>query len=169
MRYQGFLTSWGSKIQCNRQVWVHIHSTMGNHAVLVELRRCCSVSRSCPTLCNPINWSSPGFPVLHHLLEFAETHVHLDSDIIQSSHPLQPLSSPKLYLSNIRIFSNELALYTRWPKYWSFRFISFKISPFSEYSGLIPFRIDWFDLITVQRTLKCLLQHHNLKASVLQC
>ena len=63
------------------------------------------------------------------------------------------------------VFSNESALYIRWPKYWSF---SFSISPSNEYSGLISFRIDWFDLLTVQGTLKSLLQHHNLKSSILQ-
>ena len=65
-----------------------------------------------------------------------------------------------------RVFSNELALCIRWPKYWSF---SFSISPSNEYSGLISFRIDWFDLLAVQGTLKSLLQHHSLKASILQC
>ena len=66
---------------------------------------------------------------------------------------------------NIRVFSNESVLHIRWPKYWSF---SFSISPSNEYSGLISFRIDWFDSI-VQGPLKSLLQHHNLKASILQC
>ena len=77
-------------------------------------------------------------------------------------HPLLLLPS---ILPSIRVFSNELALCIRWPKYWSF---SFSISPSNEYSGLISFRIDWFDLLTVQGTLKSLLQHHSLKASVLQ-
>ena len=67
---------------------------------------------------------------------------------------------------SLRFFSSELALCVRWPKYWSF---SFSISTSSEYSGLISFRIDWFDLLTVQGTLKSLLQHHNLKAWILQC
>ena len=67
---------------------------------------------------------------------------------------------PSIFLS-IRIFSNKLVLYIRWPKYWSFR-----LSPSNEYSGLISFRIDWFDLLAVQRTLKSLLQHHSSKASV---
>ena len=67
---------------------------------------------------------------------------------------------------SIRVFSNELAFCIRWPNYWSF---SFSISPSSEYSGLIPFRMDWLDLLAVQGTLKSLLQHHSSKASVLQC
>ena len=77
-------------------------------------------------------------------------------------HPL--LLLPSIFPS-IRVFSNELALRIRWPEYWSF---SFSISPSSEYSGLISFRIDWFDLLAVQGTLKSLLQHHNLKPSILE-
>ena len=73
------------------------------------------------------------------------------------------LHLPSIF-SNIRVFSNESAVCIRWPKYWSF-----SISPSSEYSGLISFRIDWFDLLAVQVTLRSLLQHHNLKASILQC
>ena len=74
-------------------------------------------------------------------------------------HPLLP--SPSIFPS-IRVYSNEWALRIRWPKYWSF---SFSISPSNEYSGLISFRIDWFDLLAVPGTLKSLLQHHNSKAS----
>ena len=76
-----------------------------------------------------------------------------------------PLLLPSIYPS-IRIFSNESALRMRWPKYWSF---SFNISPSNEHSGLISFRMDWLDLLAVQRTLKSLLQHHSSKASILQC
>ena len=84
--------------------------------------------------------STPGFPVLQYLPEFAQTYVHWVSDVIQPSHPLSPSSSPDLSLSHIRVFSNELALHIRWPKYWNF---SFSISPCNEYLGLISFRIDW--------------------------
>ena len=97
--------------------------------------------------------SMPGFPVLHHLLELAETHVQL------------PPSPPALIFPSIRVFSNESALRIRWPKFWSF---SFSITPSKEYSGLISFRIDWFDLFAAQGTLKSLLQHHSSKASILQ-
>ena len=98
----------------------------------------CSVAQSCPTPSNPMYCSTPGFFVLHHLLEFAQTHVHWVSDAIQPSHLLLPLILwPSIFLS-IRIFSNELNLHIRWPKYCSF---SFNISPSSEYSGLIFF--DW--------------------------
>ena len=84
---------------------------------------------------------------------------------IQASHALPPSSPFALNLSQHQGFSNESALHTRWPKYWRF---SFSISPSNDYSGLICFRIDWFDLLVVQGTLKSLLQH-NLKASIIQC
>ena len=78
----------------------------------------------------------------------------------------RPLLLPPSILPSIRVFSNESALLIRWPKYWS---LSFSISPSNEYSGLISFRMDWFDLLAVQGTLKSLLQHHSSKASVLWC
>ena len=109
--------------------------------------------------------STPGFPVLHHLPDFALTHVHWVGDAIQPSHPLlRP--SPALTLSQHQRLFQWFTVYIRWPKYWSF---SFSISPPSEYSGLISFRINWFDLLVVQGTLKRLLQHHNSKASILWC
>ena len=104
--------------------------------------------------CDPMDCSTTGFPVLHYLLEFAQTHVHWVDDAIQPSHLLSPASSPALYFPSIRVFSNESALHIRLPKYWSF---SFSISPTNEYSGLISFRIDWFDLLAVQGILKSLL------------
>ena len=104
----------------------------------------------------------PDFPVLHYVPEFSKTHVHWIDDAIQPSHPLSSPSPPAFNLSSIRVFSNESAVGIRWPKYWSF-----SISPSKEYLGLISFRIDWFDLLAVQGTLKSLLQHHNLKASIL--
>ena len=109
--------------------------------------------------------STPGFPVLHDLPEFAQTHVHWFSDAIQPSQPLSPPSLPALNLSQHQGFSNELALHIRWSKYWSF---SFSSSPSNEYSRLICFRMDWFHFLAVQGTLKSLLQHHHSKASVLQ-
>ena len=120
----------------------------------------------CVRLCNSMDCSTPGFPVLHHLLELAQTHIHWVSDTIQPSHPLSsPSPLPSIFLS-IRVFSNESALPIRWPKYWSF---SFSISPSNEYSGLISFRMDWFDRLAVQGTLKSLLQHHSSRASILWC
>ena len=118
------------------------------------------------SLCDAVECSTQVFPVLHYLPEFAQIHVHRDSDAIQPCHLLLPPSLPALNLTSIRIFFNESALHISWPKYWSF---SFSISLSSEYSGLISYRIDWFDLLAVQGTLKSLLHHYNLKASVLQC
>ena len=108
--------------------------------------------------------STPGLPVHHHLPELTQTHVHRVSDAIQPSHLCRPLLLPPSAFPSIRIFSNESVLRIRWPKYWSF---SFSISPCNEYSGLISFRIDWFDLLVVQGTLESLLQHHNSNASSL--
>ena len=125
-----------------------------------------SVAHSCPTHCDPMNHSTPGFPVHHQLPEFTQTHVHRVGDVIQPSHPLSSPSPPAFNLSNIRVFSNESALRIRWPKYWSF---SFNISPSNEHLGLISFRMDWLDLFAVQGTLKTLLQHHSSKASILRC
>ena len=111
-----------------------------------------------------MNCSMPGFLVLHHLLEFAQTLVHWVNDAIQPSHHLHPLLLLPSVFTSIRFFSSGLALHIRWPKYWSFN-----ISPSNEYSGLISFRIDWFDLLAVQGTLKSLLQHHNSNASIFWC
>ena len=98
------------------------------------------------------------------ILEFIQTYVHWVSDAIQPSHC--PLLLPPSIFFSLRVFSYESGLCIRWPKYWSFRF---SISSSNEYSGLISFRIDWFDLLAVQGTLKSFLQHHSLKASILQC
>ena len=116
--------------------------------------------------CDPLDCSMPSFPVLHSLMEFAQTHVHQVSGT--SNHLI--LCCPLLLLPSvfprIRVFSSESVLCIRWPKYRSF---SFSINPPNEHSGLISFRMDWLDLLAVQATLKSLLQHHSSKASVLQC
>ena len=125
-----------------------------------------SVAQSCLTLCDPMNRSTPGLPVHHQLPEFTQTHVHQVGDAIQPSHPLLSPSPLPPIPPSIRVFSNESTLRMRWPKYWNF---SFSISPSKEHPGLISFRIDWLDLLTVQGTLKSLLQHHSSKAPVLQC
>ena len=124
-----------------------------------------SVALLFPPLCNPTDCSTPGFPVHHQLLELAQINVHQISNAVQPSHPLSSPSPPAFNLSHIRVFSNESALFIRWPKYWSF---IFSISPSNEYSALLSFRIDWFELLYVQRTLKSLLQHHSSKVSILQ-
>ena len=106
-----------------------------------------AVAQLCLTLCDPMDCSTPGFPVHHQLLEFTHAHVHWVGDAIQPSHPL--LLSPSVFPS-VRVLSNESALCIRWPKYWS---PSFSISSSKEHPGLISFRIDWLDLLAVQRTL----------------
>ena len=110
-----------------------------------------SVSQSCPTLCDPMNCSTPGLPVHHQLPEFTQTHVHRVSDAIQPSHPRSSPSPPAPNPSSIRVFSNESTLHIRWPKYWSF---SFSIILSKDIPGLISFRMDWLDLLAVQGTLK---------------
>ena len=117
------------------------------------------VTQSCPTLCVPMDCSTPGFPVhpqLPNLLKLMSI-----ESVMPSNHLVlcRPLLLPSIF-SSIRVFSSESALRTRWPKYRSF---SFSISPPSEYSGLISFRMDWLDLLVVQGTLKSLLQHHSSK------
>ena len=124
-----------------------------------------SVAQSYRTLCSPMNCSTPGLPVHHQLLESTQTHVHGVGDAIQPSHSLSSPSSPALNLSQHQGLSNESALRIRWPEYWSF---SLNIIPSNEHPGLISFRMDWLDLLAIQRTLKSLLQHHSSKASILQ-
>ena len=113
-----------------------------------------------------MNRSMPGLPVHHQLLEFTQTCVHQVGDPIQLSHPLSSPSPPAPIPPSIRVFSNESTLLMTWPKYCSF---SFSISPSNEHPGLISFRMDWLDLLTVQGTLKSLLQHYSSKASILRC
>ena len=127
---------------------------------------CCLVTKSCPTLCHPMDCSTPGFSVLHYLPKFVQTHVHWVSDAIQPSHPLLSPSPPAFNLSQNRGLFQWISSSHQVPKYWSF---SFSISPSNGYSGLISFRMDWLDLLAVQGTLKSLLQHHSSKASILQC
>ena len=121
---------------------------------------------NCVRLCDPMDCSTPGFPVHNQLPELTQTHVHRVTDAIQPSHPLSSPSPPALIFPSIRVFSKESVLRIRWPKYWSF---SLNISTSSEYSGLISFRMDWLDLLAIQGTRKSLLQHHSSKVSVLQC
>ena len=114
-----------------------------------------SVAQSCPTLYDPMDCSTPGFPVHRQLPEFAQTHVHLVNDAIQPSHPLLSPSPPAFNLSQHQGLFNESVLRISGTKYWNFSFI---ISPSNEQSGLISFRMDWFVLLAVQRTLKSLIQ-----------
>ena len=119
-----------------------------------------------PDSFDPMDCSTPGFPVHHQLPELVQIHVHRVSDA--SSHLIlcRPLRLLPPIPPSIRIFSNESTLRMRRPKYWSF---SFSISPSNEHPGLISFRMDWLDLLALQWTLKSLLQYHSSKASILQC
>ena len=112
----------------------------------------------------PMDCSTPGFPVHHQLPELAQTHVHESVMLFNCLILCHPLLFPPSIFPSIKVFSSESVLHIRRPKYWSF---SFSISPFNEYSGLISFRIEWFDLLAVQGTLKNLLHHHGSKASIL--
>ena len=108
------------------------------HIKTETCRSCCfSAVKLCLTLCNPKNCRTPGLPVLRDLPEFTQTHVHWINDAIQPSRHLCPLLVPPSIIPSIRVFSNDLPLHIRWPKYWSF-----SISPSTEYSEFIFFRID---------------------------
>ena len=135
---------------------------------------CCSVAQLCPVLCDPMDCSTPGslsFTISQSLLKFMSVEwATLSNHLILCCPLLLPSIFPR-----IRVFSNESALRIRWPKYWSF---SFSISLFNEYSRLIDWfdwgrvwsgLIYWFDLLSVQGIIKTVLQHHNSKASILQC
>ena len=117
-----------------------------------------SITQSCPILWDPMDCSTPGFPVHHQLLELTQL---MSIELVMPSNHLI-LCCPLLLLPSIfpriRVFSSESVLCIRWPKYWNF---SFSISPSNEYSGLISFRMNWLDLLAVQGTLKSLLQHHT--------
>ena len=138
-----------------------------NKVPFLALNCCCSIAKSCPTLCDPMDYSIAGFPVLHCLLEFAQIHVYWVGNAIQSCHPLLPPSPFAFSLSqHWGLFPMSWLFPSGEPKFWSF---TFSISPSNEYSGLISFRIEGFDLLAVQGTLESLLRYHNLKASILWC
>jgi len=117
------------------------------------------VAQSCPTLCDPMNRSTPGLPALR-VHSQSSLRLSFIESVMPSSHLI--LCRPLLLLPpippSIRVFSNESTLHMRWSKYWSF---SFRIIPSKEIPGLISFRMDWLDLLAVQGTLKSLLQHHS--------
>ena len=125
-----------------------------------------SVAQSCPTLCDPMNRARQASLSITNSRSPPKP-MSIES-VMPSNHLIlcRPLLLLPSIFPSIRVFSNESALYNRWPKYWSF---SFSISPSNEYSGLISFIMDWLDLLAVQGTLKSLLQHHSSKASVLRC
>ena len=126
-----------------------------------------SVAQSCPTLRDPMDHSTPGLP---EAITNSRSSLKLMSiELVMPSNQLilcRPLLLLLSIFPRIRVFSNESVLHIRWPKYWSF---SFRISLSNEQSGLISFRVEWLDLLPVERTLKSLIQHHSSKASILQC
>ena len=124
-----------------------------------------SVAQLCPTLCDPMDCSMPGFLSITNSRSLFK--LMFIKFVMPSSHLILccPLLLLPSILPSIRVFSNESALHIRLPKYWRF---NFRISPSNEYLGLISFRIDWFDLLAVQGTLKSLLQHHSSKTSILR-
>ena len=127
---------------------------------LTSLVQFSSVAQSCPTLCDPMNCSTPGLPVHHQLPEFTQTHIQRVSDTIQPSHPLLSPSPPAPQSLPASESFPMSQLRMMWPKYWSF---SFSIIPSKEIPGLISFRMHWLDLLAVQGTLKSLLQYHRLE------
>ena len=126
-----------------------------------------SVAQSCPTLCNPTDYSTPGFPIHHQLLELTQTHVHRVSDAIQPSHPLSSPSPPVFSLSQHQGLFQWVSSSHQVAKLLAFQLQHHEAS--NEYSEVISFRIDWLDLLAVQGTLKSLLQHHSSKTSILGC
>ena len=125
-----------------------------------------SVTQSCPTLCDPMNRSTPGLLVHHQLPEFTQTHVHWVRDAILSSHPLSSPSPPALNPCQHQGCFKWVSSLHQVAKVLQFQL---SISPSNEYPGPISFRMDWLDLLAVQGTLKTLLQHHSSKASILWC
>ena len=144
--------------------WMVLTWPASQSLIFCSLQSVSSVTQSCLTLCNAMDCSMSGFPIHHQHPEPAQTHVHRVGDAIKTSHPLSSLLLLPSIFPSIKAFSNESAVHIKWPKYWSF---SFSISSSNEYSGLISFRIDWLGLLAIQGTLKGLLQHHSLKASIL--
>jgi len=157
----------GKRFSFHLPPWKKVFNNLGfmkGYSILIITRKMqikillLLLSQLCLSLCGSMDWSMLGFPVLHYLLEFSQTHVHSVRDDIQSSHPLSPTSPPALNLPQHQGLFQRVSSLQQVPKYWSF---SFNISPSNDYSGLISFRIDWFDLLAVQGTLKSLLQHHS--------
>ena len=128
---------------------------------------CCLLAKSCLTLYNLMDCSAPGFFPCPSLISWSLLKLTFVESVMLFNHPIlcQPLLFLHSIFPSINLFSNELALHIKWPKYWSFRF---RMSPSNANSGLISFKIVWLELFAVQGALKSLLQHHNSKASILR-
>ena len=142
---------------------IRVEKKIGTHIRSLQLS---SVAQSCPTLCKPMDRSTPGLPV-HHQPQSLLKPMSIES-VMPSNHLILccPLRLPPSIFPSIRVFTNQSAPHISWLKYWSF---SFNISPSNEHPGLISFRMDRLDLLAVPGTLKSLLQHHSSKALILQC
>ena len=152
-------------LQVITNYWVEFPVLVGYLYIVVSLFSL--ITQSCPTLCDPMDCSIPGFPVHHQLSELAQIHVHRVSDAIQPSHPLSSPSPPAFNISQHQGLFQGVGSLHKVAKVLEFQLQH--LSPSSKYSGLISFRMDWLDLLVVQGTLKSLLQHHSSKASVLRC
>ena len=157
---------------CNRDcmAWeietIHHFSSLWPEKLKLFTIQFSSVAQLYPTLCDPMDCSTPGLPVHHQLSELAQTHVHWFGDAIQPSHSLSSPSPPAFNLSQHQGLFKWVSSWYQVAKVLEFQLI---LRPSNEYSGLISFQIDWFDLLAVQGTLKSLLQHHSSKASILRC
>ena len=148
-------------------IYTNIKKCRKRHsATWYEVYCCCSVTQSFPILCNPVDCSTPGLPVSHHLPEFAQVHVYCISDAVQGSHPLTPSSTSALNLPQYQGLFQWVDCLHQMNKILE---LQLQHQSFSEYSGLISLKIDWFDLLAVQGTYRSLFQHHSLKASILWC
>ena len=154
---------WGGRIASNSSFYFTRLCSFSDRSVQSSLVQLLSCARLFATPWTAARQSSLSITNYRSLLKLMPIELVMPSNHLFLCCPL--LLPPSIFPS-IRFFSNESALRNRWPKYWSF---SFSISPFNEYSGVISFRMDWFDLLAVQGTLKNLLQHHSSKASILQC
>ena len=132
-----------------------LNDTTEQQLELIDIIKISSVAQSCLTLCYPMDCSTPGFPVQHQLLELAQTHVRRVCDAIQPSHPLSSPSLPGFNLSQHQGLFQWVSSSHQVAKVLEFQL---------QYSGLISFRINWFDLLAVQGTVNSLLQHHSSKA-----
>ena len=139
-------------------MWTPLSKAATYELAAVQLLSCVSLFATSRTAARQASL----FTISRSLLKLMSIQSVMPSNYLLLCHPLLVLPS---VFASIRVFSNESVLHIRWPKYWSF---SFSISPSNEYSGLISFRIDWFDLLAVQGTLKSVLQHHNSTTSILQ-
>ena len=148
--------------------YIILKNYMVHARMSIYIACCCSIAKSCLTLYDPMDCSTPGSLVRHYVPEFAQIHVHWVSDSTQPSHSLPPPSSFASVFLRIGVFSNESAFRIRWPKYWSF---SFSISPSNKYSKLISFRIDWriWSPCSPRDSWESSFQHHDSKASILHC